>query len=253
MDINFDSRALRLEQKVYGTEKGYIRFELLKKDILDFCPDFTKQKMTILDAGGGSGKFSRFCAIHNHEITLCDISREMLNLAGEKNIQSGLEKQIRIIHASLMDISAEKEGPFDLVLLHGVAEWMGDPTKAIKHCCSLVKPGGTLSLLIYNKNKYLLKRGFNGRLLKTDKASSGKKKLTPPGRMSPEEIKMILKEFEGEVILQSGIRIFNNFLKIIEPLPISSDEWLEQECKYYRKEPFASLGEHSHIIWTKKE
>ena len=105
--------------------------------------------------------------------------------------------------------------------------------------------------LIYNKNKYLLKRGVNGRLLVEDKINPKSRKLTPTGKMSPQEILEVLNEFKGDVMLQSGIRVFNHFLKIIEPLPLSSDEWLEQERLYYRKEPFASLGEHTHILWKK--
>jgi hypothetical protein len=70
--------------------------------------------------------------------------------------------------------------------------------------------------------------------------------------MSPEEIKLILDEYDGEVKISSGIRVFNSFLKTIQPLPITAGQWLEQERLYYRTEPFASLGEHSHIIWQKK-
>ena len=139
-----------------------------------------------------------------------------------------------------------------MIALHGVAEWMDSPEDAIRKCCTLLKHGGYISLLIYNKNKYILKRGINGRLLKKDKPQKKRRKLTPTGKMSPLEITAILAELKGEVTLQSGIRIFNNFLKIIEPLSISPEDWLEQERLYYREEPFASLGEHTHIIWVKE-
>jgi S-adenosylmethionine-dependent methyltransferase len=252
MDKNFDSLAIRLEKKIYGTEKGFIRYELLKQDILDYCPDFTKKRFKVLDAGGGSGRFSRFCASYNHQVLLCDISSEMLSMAMDENKKRHLDDKIKILQSGLMTISAEDCGYFDLVLLHGVAEWMDNPSGAIKHCCSLLKPGGYLSLLVYNKNKYLLKRGFNGRLLKKDSLIPSGKKLTPTGKMSPEEVKLILDEYDGEVKISSGIRVFNSFLKTIQPLPITAGQWLEQERLYYRTEPFASLGEHSHIIWQKK-
>lgn len=250
MDKNFDSLALRLEEKIYGTDKGYIRFELLKEDILQCCPSLKKGGWRILDAGGGTGRFSRFCASFGNEVLLCDISEEMVRMAGEAIRREGLENLIRVERSGLMEIS-EAEGPFDLVLLHGVAEWMDDPAAAIRHCAGLVRPGGCGSFLVYNTHKYILKRGLNGRLLVKDKANPRKRKLTPTGRMTPEEIIRSLDGFEGEVMLRSGIRIFNHFLRSIIPLPISREEWLEQERLYYRKEPFASLGEHSHIIWKK--
>ena len=251
MDKNFNSLALRLEKKVYGTEKGYIRFQLLKKDILDYCPDFRSKQLSILDAGGGTGRFSRFCAEHSHKVLLCDISSEMLSIAEKENRKRGLEKYIQLKQIDLNTLNHTTGEKFDMIFLHGVAEWMEYPEQAIRHCCDLLKPGGTLSLLIYNKNKYILKRGFNGRLLKKDSINPKKRKLTPTGKMSPFEIKKILEEFSGKILLQSGIRVFNSFLKIIEPLPITREDWLEQEKMYYRTEPFASLGEHSHLIWEK--
>lgn len=250
MDRNFDSLALRLENKVYGTEKGYIRFQLLKEDILDYCGDIQKGNWTILDAGGGSGRLSRFCASYGNSVQLCDISTEMLKLAQEENEKQGLQELISINQKSLMDLAPQTEGTFDLVLMHGVAEWMDDPAAAVRHISSMVKPGGLASILIYNTHKYILKRGLNGRLLVKDKPNHKHRKLTPTGKMTPEEIIENLPQ-EGEVLLKSGIRIFNRFLRTIIPLPISMEEWLEHERLYYRKEPFASLGEHSHIIWKR--
>ncbi len=251
MDKNFNSLAVRLENKIYGTEKGRIRFQLLKEDIFDYYPRFREDSLYILDAGGGTGRFSRFCAKNNHKIVLCDISEKMLSLAENKNRDQGFSDQISIIRKDLNQINIDEYGLFEMITLHGVAEWMECPEDAIRKCCRLLKPGGCLSLLIYNKNKYILKRGFNGRLLKEDSPIRKKRKLTPTGRMSPVEIEAILNEFNGELRLQSGIRVFNNFLKIIEPLPIPPEEWLEQERLYYREEPFASLGEHTHVIWVK--
>ena len=155
MDKNFDSLAVRLEKKIYGTDKGYIRFELLKEDILDFCPGFTTAQWRILDAGGGTGRFSRFCASFGHEVVHCDISAEMLHMAYEKNREQNLEKKIQLVQTDLNHIREETYGLFDLLLLHGVAEWMEKPKEAVRNSSRLVKPGGYASYLIYNKNKYL--------------------------------------------------------------------------------------------------
>lgn len=251
MDRNFDSLAIRLEDKIYGTEKGYIRFELLKEDILDYCPAIKEGKWNILDAGGGTGRFSRFCAAMGNRVLHCDISGDMLKRADEVNSSAGLDHLITLKQSSLMDLTTDEGEGFDLVLLHGVAEWMDDPGAAVRHCAGLVKPDGYASLLVYNTNKYILKRGLNGRLLVKDKPNHKHRKLTPTGRMTPEEIREIFKERTGEVVLQSGIRVFNRFLRSIIPLTISREEWLQSERLYYREEPFASLGEHSHIIWKR--
>lgn len=249
MDKNFDSLALRLEDKIYGTDKGYIRFELLKEDLLDYCHQLKEGQLRILDAGGGSGRFARFCASMGNTVLLCDISRTMLDKADEENKNAGLDHLITTRQQSLLDLPVNEQ--FDLVLLHGVAEWMDDPGAAVRHCSKIVSPGGYGSFLVYNSHKYILKRGLNGRLLVKDKVNHKHRKLTPTGRMTPEEITQIIEREGGTLLLQSGIRVFNRFLRSIIPLPISREEWLESERLYYRKDPFASLGEHSHILWKK--
>lgn len=248
-DTNFDSRARRLEDQVYGKDKGLIRLTLIKEDLEDFFPAFLNGGLKILDAGGGAGRFSRSCAGKGHTIVLCDISAEMLAMAAAANKDAALEKDITLLQCSLHDPALLEYGPFDLVALHGVAEWTTAPEEAIRHACALVRPGGMLSLLVFNRDKQLLKEGINGMLIASKKAGSRRRSnLTPPGGLSPQTVRDLLNEQSGTLLLQSGIRIFNGFFREIKP-DLLPEEWLAQERLHYRQEPFAGLGEHSHFLW----
>ena len=249
-DSNFDMRARCLEDRVYGTDKGYIRLALIEEDLRDFLPSFSRAGLTVLDAGGGTGRFARRCARLGHRVVLCDLSAEMLEMAAAANIDATPAGEITLLHLDLQEPAIHDHGPFDLVALHGVAEWTAAPEELIKHACTLVRPGGMLSLLVFNPDKLLLKEGINGMLTATGTRQKRGGGLTPPGGLSPRLIRSLLAEQGGTLHLQSGIRIFHGFFREITPA-LSREQWLAQERLHYRQEPFAGLGEHSHFLWQR--
>jgi len=244
----FANRVERLEKNVYGTTKGVIRLTLLKEDIMEYCPGFALGSLRILDIGGGSGHFAKICAERGNSVLLCDSSQKMIDYARERMASHGLEKNIIFLYDDFLAESCSFSAQFDLVLMHGSAEWMASPHSAIMKACSCVRPGGHLSLLVHNKDRLTLKRGINGMLVQ--ETSVARKALTPPGSMSSFEIGKVLRERNGRALLQSGMRIFHTFFRHgVEEQVLSPEEWLHQERLYYRQEPFSRLGEHTHVIW----
>lgn len=249
---SFESRVAKLEKNVYESLKGKIRLELLSRDISEYCEGFASKhvenSMTILDVGGGSGRFARICAEKGHRVILCDISREMLALAAVGNGDKEYMHEIELLEADFLDENFVLPEKVDLLLMHGSAEWMTEPQSAILKAISFIKPGGYLSLLIFNKDRGMLKRGINGLLLEGEQAPL-RNKLTPPGAASPHVICDLLTKQEGKMLLQSGIRIFHGFFRQIDQNLLTPGQWLEQELLYYRQKPFSSFGEHTHFIW----
>ena len=244
----FDRFSVKLEQNVYGSLKGALRLQLLVDDIEEYCPAFIKKPLSILDIGGGNGYFARICLEKGHPVSLIDASSEMLENA-EKELKTwGETQQLKLFQMDFVAPKFHFEQKFDLVLMHGSAEWMADPELALRRACDCLLPGGFFSLLIFNKDKQTLKRGINGHLC-GDGPHSKKKKLIPPGARSANTIRKFFEEKSGSLLLQSGIRIFYGFFRQVEKESLTPQEWLEQERRYYRREPFSSLGEHTHFIW----
>lgn len=245
----FAGRVAKLEKNVYDSVKGTIRLSLLLQDVADFCPGFSTSSLRVLDIGGGSGRFARICARHGHKVLLCDASEEMLERAAAEMRPAEAELDIELLHADFLSPDCTFSEPYDVVVMHGSAEWMADPQGAIVKALNLVRPGGYLSLLVHNRDRQLLKRGINGLLLQGERSPAGNT-LTPPGAMSPGELAIILSRFRGEILLQSGIRIFYKFFRQgVSEQVLSAEEWLQQEKLYYRRLPFSALGEHTHIVW----
>ena len=71
---------------------------------------------TILDAGGGTGRFSLWLAKQGYRVTHLDISMPMLNKAREKAAQLELSGTVEFVHGRLTDLSAYSDEQFDLVI-----------------------------------------------------------------------------------------------------------------------------------------
>jgi len=244
--------ADRLEEKVYGSDKGRIRLTLIREDLEEFWPPFASPDLTVLDAGGGSGHFARICARQGHRVLLCDTSRRMLEMAEEANRQEELAGRITLMHGEMTDPDLTARGPFDLVLLHGAAEWTADPEETIRSVSALVRPGGCLSLLVFNRDKHMLKKGINGMLIRNPvKRKRMDRQLTPPEGLSSKAVRSLLAALPGKIRLQSGIRVFHQFFLSQPASLLTGEEWLQQERLCYRTSPFNALGEHTHIIWVR--
>ena len=136
-------------------------------------------------------------------------------------------------------------------MLHGVIEWMDNPLQAIEDVQGLLDKDGLLSLLFFNRDKLILKWGINSQ---TAKALSGKvvrsRPLTPKNPLSTAEVLPILEKHNLELISKSGIRIFYGFFSSLTR-ELTEDQ-IKLELQHMYQEPFASLGEHTHLIVKKK-
>jgi len=144
-----------------------------------------ERRLIVLDAGGGLGQFSAALAAMGHSVVLCDVSTVMLErakrtfeaacgpgLGGAVFVQCAA--QDLLVHRDaraalglppLADCRAAPPGPgpgelpapggvtgtVDLVLFHAVVEWMADPLPALQVLETILRPGGHLSCLFYNK------------------------------------------------------------------------------------------------------
>lgn len=254
MDKNFDSLANRLKKNIYGSNKGAIRLAVLKHDMCAGIAGLTSdQKLQVLDAGGGMGQIARWLAEKGHDVTLCDLSAEMLALAERENIDAGLQDRITLIHSPIQDLPRLlPDRKFDLVLLHGVIEWMAEPAEAIEAVAPMLSSGGAMSVLFFNRNKLFLKWGINGQVASALAGKSKKpQKLTPTTLIDEAELRRILARNQLEVLSKAGIRIFHRFFTRLLVAPVAVEDAIELEKHYCHEEPFASLGEHTHLILRK--
>lgn len=254
MDRNFDKLAGRLKKHIYSSDKGTVRLAVLQHDMLAGISELrVGENLKILDAGGGMGQIARWLAGMGHHVTLCDISAEMLQVADEENREANLHDRIKLLHASLQEMPALlPDCQFDLILLHGVIEWMQTPPDALHTLIPMLKPGGACSLLFFNRNKLILKWGVNGQ---HQKAMSGKplnpRSLTPVNPLIDADLQPVLADYGLKVTSKAGVRIFYGFFTRMVQTQPACQTTIDLEIQYCHTEPFASLGEHTHLILRK--
>ncbi len=96
-----------------------------------------------LDLGCGYGRFTGLLGARYEEVLAVDIAASWIEMARTENPYPNVDYQLR----SLLGVSPESDGHFDLVLAVNVLHHAGRPQKILPHVKSLVNPGGHALLI----------------------------------------------------------------------------------------------------------
>ena len=251
-DIVFDTIAKQFENDIYGSSKGFIRWNVLWHDLCTELPRLSQGGLNILDAGGGAGRMSMALAKLGHQVTLCEPSIDMLEKAQIFAVTEKVDHEIQFIHQPLQHFKSAQS--FDLILNHAVLEWLANPKEALEHLATLLKPSGYLSLMFHNRNAVFFKQTIAGNFdfaLQADDSSLDSiwKASTRP--LPPQTVREWLLELNLRIISQAGIRIFHDFVPEDKRQGENLEKLLEVEQNIRKQEPFASLAQHIHLICQK--
>ena len=111
--IFWDDRAYRENKREKENPVKQVHTDLLWRSIKKSLT--RKKNLYILDAGGGSGRFSFSLARIGHRIVLLDISSEMLTLASKKARKEKISN-LEFVQGSIDDLSLFNDKIFDLTL-----------------------------------------------------------------------------------------------------------------------------------------
>lgn len=252
-DRNFDDLAEKFEQNIYGTLKGQIRQRIVRDELEAILPTLPSKSLNILDAGGGIGQIASLLANQGHQVTLCDLSAEMLRRAERYAIEQHAYDKIRFLHVDIRDIASYLDQPVDLILFHAVLEWVSEPELILQKLYQLLLPGGVMSLMFYNVHGLTLQNLTLGNFayLRTQMKKRKKRTLSPDYPRDPAQVYQWLEQTGFRIESKVGIRVFSDLLR---DMPVSANGEqgiLEMEKKFSRQEPFLSLGRYIHVTARK--
>jgi ubiquinone/menaquinone biosynthesis C-methylase UbiE len=137
----WDERAKRYDE-YYKTFEGavehYVDWELLK----GYLPQIRDAR--ILDAGGGTGRITLPLAKMGYSVTLCDISRGMLEVARQKLLREGVLDRVEILECDICELRFADES-FDFALC-----WNG-MLEAARELIRVTRREGTISVFLVNR------------------------------------------------------------------------------------------------------
>ncbi|TDC70406.1 class I SAM-dependent methyltransferase [Streptomyces hainanensis] len=124
-----------------------------------------RSALDVLDTGGGSGSFAVPVAGLGHRVTVVDPSPDALFALERRAAEQGVAARVRGVQGDTHDLlDVVERGAFDLVLCHGVLEYVDDPAAGLRAVAGALRPGGgTLSVLTAGVGGAVLSRALAGR------------------------------------------------------------------------------------------
>lgn len=218
-------------------------------------------KALVLDAAGGTGKWSIPIAKCGPKVVLVDISDEMLNVARRKIAKEGLQNRIEAKKGDIRKLDFEDE-TFDLVFCDHALCFIKEQEQAMKELVRVLKRDHPF--IVSGQNRYALSLSlvsedidFASRVL-SNKAQFVMRNLLKVYALSPDEFKHMLEK--------NGVKIERIVGKVVTmPLALSydkltSENYSEEFVKKILKIEFelidkvdaVSLGGHIQAIGYKQ-
>lgn len=245
-DQSFDGIAGKFAKNIYQTSKGRLRQAVLLRDLLERTE--LANPCRILDVGAGQGQLALALARQGHQLTLTDVSGDMLRLAEQEALAQGVS--IECHELALQALVAKGWPRFSVVLCHAVLEWLEDPAAALAELRQLVTDDGLVSLMFYNIDAKRLGNIIYGNFeyVKSDLTCKKKVRLSPQNPLNPMEVATWCQQAGFEIVQKTGVRCFHDYLRDRQQQEANYDELLEVELRFNRQEPYASLGRYQHLL-----
>ena len=140
----------------------------------------------IVDIGGGTGGFAVRLAEQGHQVTVVDPSPDALAALGRRAAESDVADRVTGVQGDLAGLADVVTDEADLVLCHDVLGILDDPAAGLATIGGVLRPGGTLSLLVGQRHAAVLARAMAGHFrqavaaLDGDADPSGERRFTAP-------------------------------------------------------------------------
>lgn len=256
-DRNFDDLAHRFAKNVYESQKGQIRLRVLERDLREHVPALylPSHSLQLLDAGCGRAGLSIPLMRHGHELTLVDVSVEML-----KHALADAEAQNfspRWFHGPLAQYH-QQHWPgqkFDVIFCHALLEWVAEPEALLAALRAMLAPGGFVSLIFYNEAglvfKNLLRTNF--KKIASGQLAGARRSLTPRYPRAIEAVQQWCAVAGFTTVCHSGIRVFHDYIFSEQDRDREPEQLQALELSLSRQSPYRELGRYQHLLLSVPE
>jgi ArsR family transcriptional regulator len=106
----------------------------------------------MVDLGAGTGRMLTLLAPQADQALGLDLSQQMLNIARRNVAEAGLA-HVELRHGDIFDTRLP-DASADLVVVHQVLHYLGDPAAAVKEAARIVAPDGRLIIVDFAPHKH---------------------------------------------------------------------------------------------------
>lgn len=214
----------------------------------------------VVDIGGGTGGFAVRVAELGHRVVVVDPSPDALATLARRADESGVADLVTGRQGDLDSLSdlVPDIGAVDLVLCHGVLEIVDDASTALVALAGLLRPGGTLSLLVSQRHAAVVARAMAGHFAAArsllDAAPLAGTEAGPHRRFTAEEITGMLDETGFDISTMQGVRVFVDLVpsSLVDLEPGAAQALVELERAVATRPEYLALATQIHTLATRR-
>jgi SAM-dependent methyltransferase len=215
-----------------------------------------RDALDVLDTGGGTGRFAVPVARLGHRVTVVDPSPDALFALERRAAEAGVTDLVRGVQGDthgLLDLVEPRA--HDVVLCHGVLEYVDDPAEAVRNAVGALRPTGSLSLLAANRNGAVLARAIAGHFTEAERALGDLDgrwgEADPlPRRFTAEGLADLVTGAGMRVDAVHGVRIFADLVPgvLVDTEPGQLEALLRLESAAAELPAFHSFATQLHVL-----
>lgn len=218
--------------------------------------------LDVVDVGGGTGGFAVPLAELGHRVTVVDPSPDALAALERRAAEQGVADRIRAVQgdvSGLLDVVAPASA--DVVLVHGVLEYVEDATAAVEAVATTARPGGVVSVLAAQRLAVVLARALSGHFTEarhalTDPAGRWGDADPLPRRFDEADLVSLLHG-AGLTVADGGIhgvRVFTDLVPgaLVDLEPGAAEALLALEAAVAGHPAFTGIATQLHVLASRR-
>ncbi|MFE4578133.1 class I SAM-dependent methyltransferase [Streptomyces chartreusis] len=215
-----------------------------------------RQALDVLDTGGGSGNFAVPLARLGHRVTVVDPSPNALFALERRAAEAEVADRVKGVQGDahgLFDVA--ERGGYDVVLCHGVLEYVDDPAEGIRNAVAALRSEGVLSLLAAGLGGAVLARALAGHFKEAKQALQDPDGRwgqgdPMPRRFTAEQLTELVEGAGLRVGAVHGVRIFADLVPgvLVDTEPGALEALLKLEEAAAELSAFHSVATQLHVL-----
>ncbi len=214
-----------------------------------------RSAVRVLDVGGGTGGFAVRVAALGHQVTVVDPSPDALAILDRRSEETGVADRVVGVQGDLETVPGLVPGAdVDVVLCHGVLERVEDHAGAVRSLAGVLRPGGTLSLLVDHRHAAVVARTVAGHfrqalgLLEDGATGDQVHRFTVP-----EATRLLEDAGFGDVTVH-GVRVFSDLVpsSLVDLEPGAATALAELEQAVSGLAEYHTLATQLHLLATRR-
>lgn len=215
-----------------------------------------RNSLDVLDTGGGSGNFAVPVARLGHRVTVVDPSPNALFALERRAAEAGVADRVRGVQGDahgLFDVA--ERGGYDVVLCHGVLEYVDDPAEGVRNAVAALRSEGVLSLLAAGLGGAVLARALAGHFSEARQALEDPHGRwgtgdPVPHRFTAEQLTALVENAGLRVGAVHGVRVFADLVPgvLVDTEPGAVDALLKLEAAAAELPAFHSVATQLHVL-----